>query len=312
MVTASPSFDPCQASVGVITDGSGSSVFRFGCTGTAVLLLPTWPGEQQRCSTLTPADLLALAGDESEAWATFEAVRRLDRQTFNKWALGEPQRTAHGVASRWEQEYAQHGRDGELDGGYVECTPRIAPSRAALVACDPHASAVAKDDARKVVLSNDLSADWDLIGACVRASLQRWEEHILARDALNAYWHLAARLGQTGLDDWCEDGQGKNKRLLVCQLKGHVFRARSRRFHPRLPREPVQAVIGSHHVAAYASPLWVPSDHFAPSARAVRFYAHCPACGELFTAGTSKREHCDACSSPAGRKARSRAATHRL
>jgi hypothetical protein len=292
-------------------------------------VLPTRPGEQQRCSTLTPADVLAFTGDQRAAWGVFEAVRRLDRQTFNEWALGEPQRTAHDVASRWEQEYGQHGRDGELDGGYVECTPRITPSRPALVACDPHASAVAKDAAREVVLSNELSADRKLIGECVRASLRRWEEYLLESDrtALSAYWHLAARLGQEELDIWCDDGQGKNRRLRVCQLKGNVFRGRkTARFDKRLrrrakdnaaragygarrvPPEPVQATIGSHHVAAYVGPLYRPKDPFAPEARTVRFYAPCLACGELFTAGTSKQTYCDACGSDAGRKSRSRQA----
>jgi hypothetical protein len=307
--SASWSFDPCQAPIGVIKDGSGAEVFRFGRTGTAVLLLPTWPAEQQRTSTLTPTDLLALTDDQDVVWPIFEAVRRLDGQRLNEWTLAERQRDAHGVASSFEQEHRQCGRDGELDGGYVECAPRIAPSRSALVAGDHQGSATVRQEAFRQVLSRDLSADRESIGQCVRTALQRWEGFALARDALTGYWHLAARLGRAELDDYCEDGQGKNRRLRVCQLKGHVFRARSARYHPNLPREPIQVKLGSHHVAGYVGPFWKPADPFGSGARAVRLYAPCQECGDLFTADTSKREYCDACSAPAARKARSRRIT---
>jgi hypothetical protein len=298
------SFDPCQASVGVIDGDAGRETFRFGYTGAAVLLLPTWPGEQQRSSTLTAADLASLAGDESAAWAALEAVRRLDRQLFDEWALAERQRHARGVASWCEQEGLQVGAE-PAAGSYPAS---LEPSRAAMVACDPHASPSQTQEAFKTVLSRDMGTDRALAGQYVRAALQQCEsrperQRVLEGGALAAYWHLAARLGQEDLDNWSVAGHGRDRRLRVCQLTGRVFRARNARYHPSLPREPVQAKPGRHHVAAYVGPLWRPTDPFAPSARAVRLYGTCQACGELFTAATSKREYC----SNACRKAHSRA-----
>jgi hypothetical protein len=304
------SFDPCQAPPGILPLPN-LQIFRFGHTGTAVLLLPTRPGEQQRCSTLTPEDLLALTGDESTVWELLEAVRRLDRQALDEWTLDEPQRHQHGVVSSVEWEEIHVGRcDGDLradpDALYVKCSSRTKPSPDALLS-----GRVLKerDKVCERVCSRDMAADWDLLGRCVRSALQRCEssdEQTLKGSALVGYWHLAARLGQNRLDEWCDDGQGKYKRLRVCQLKGHVFRARSRKFHPRLPREGVQALIGDHHVGAFLGPLVEPMDPFSARARASRFYAACQECGDLFTGATGSKEYCTRHDTDAARKRRSR------
>jgi hypothetical protein len=307
--------------------------FRFGRTGTAVLLLPTRPREQQvfeklakeaeahlllsprqRYSTLMPADLLSLTGDQDAVWPILEAVRRLDRQTFEEWVLAIPQREAHGVTSSMEEEEVAVGRcDDDLDANPTPLrAPHVEASFEAKIAIDPIAPVTRRQIAFERVLSRVYDADLTRIGQAVVTALRRFEslperKRVLEGAALTGYWHLAARLGQSQLDDWCEDDQGKKHRLRVCQLTGRIFRARrGTQFHPCLPPEPVQALIGDHHVGAFLGPLWEPLDPFSAAARAPRFYAACQECGDLFTSATSSKRYCTLHDLPAARKRRSR------